>query len=258
MSTGLKSLDQMTGGLYPGLIILAARPTMGIEALCLNIVEHVALELTKPVAYFCTEDSEVRLVMRMASLVSGLPLYMSSHDRLQDEELLRLKSAIYRLNDAPLDIADVAGMNFKGLFQHIRELNEKDELGLIVIDNLQSLMASIKLRNNFSTEEVSSFLCSLKELALDLDVPIIVLSDLPRSIENRNDKRPLNKDLNAMGVLELYANLVLFIYRDEVYTGDTRHKGKAEIILSKNINGSVGGFSLDFNASLSRFKEGST
>ncbi len=257
IATGFVDLDKMTSGLQPGdLVIVAGRPSMGKTAFSINIAEHVALEGNKPVAIFSMEMGGTQLAMRMIGSVGRLNQHTLRTGKLEDEDWSRMTHALGRLNDAPIFIDETAALNSLELRSRARRLHrQNDGLGLIVIDYLQlmSSPASGKGGENRATE-ISEISRSLKALAKELHVPVIALSQLNRSLEQRPNKRPIMSDLRESGAIEQDADLILFIYRDEVYNPDSQDKGKAEIIIGKQRNGPIGSLALAFRGEYTRFE----
>jgi replicative DNA helicase len=255
VATGFSDLDRMTSGLQPGdLVIVAGRPSMGKTAFAINIAEHVALELSKPVAIFSMEMSGVQLAMRMIGSVGLLNQHTLRTGRLDDEDWPRMSHALGRLNDAPIFIDETAALNALELRSRARRLHrQNDGLGLIVVDYLQLMSApSSKATENRATE-ISEISRSLKALAKELHVPVMALSQLNRGLEQRPNKRPVMSDLRESGAIEQDADLILFIYRDEVYNPESPDKGKAEIIIGKQRNGPIGKVDLTFRGEYTRF-----
>ncbi|PIV33437.1 MAG: replicative DNA helicase, partial [Lysobacterales bacterium CG02_land_8_20_14_3_00_62_12] len=236
LPTGFTDLDEITAGLQPSdLIIVAARPSMGKTALAVNIAEYAAIKTKKAVAVFSMEMSASQLAFR---LISSLGRINQQHLRtgdLQDEEWPRVTSAITLLGEAKIFIDDTPGLSPVELRSRSRRLKREHDLGLIVVDYLQ-LMAVPGNQENRATE-ISEITRGLKALAKELNVPVMALSQLNRSLEQRSDKRPVMADLRESGAIEQDADVILFIYRDEVYNKDSTDKGMAEIIISKQRNG---------------------
>ena len=252
--TGFTDLDQKTSGLQPGdLVIVAGRPSMGKTAFSLNIAEHVALESGLPVAVFSMEMAGTQLVMRLMGSVGKLDQHKVRTGRLQDDDWQRLTYAVGKLNDAPLYIDESAALTALELRARARRLHRQcGKLGLIVIDYIQ-LMSATRQGENRATE-ISEISRSLKALAKELDVPVIALSQLNRSLEQRPNKRPVMSDLRESGAIEQDADLILFIYRDEVYNPETPEKGISEIIIGKQRNGPIGTVRLAFLGEYTRFE----
>lgn len=256
VATGFTDLDEKTSGLQPGdLVIVAGRPSMGKTAFSINIAEHVALEVNKPVAIFSMEMGGTQLAMRMIGSVGRLNQHNLRTGRLQDEDWSRMTHALGRLNEAPIFIDETAGLNALELRSRARRLHrQNDGLGLIVVDYLQLMTSPSNKASENRATEISDISRSLKALAKELQVPVIALSQLNRSLEQRPNKRPVMSDLRESGAIEQDADLILFIYRDEVYNSDTPDKGKAEIIIGKQRNGPIGTVELTFRGEYTRFE----
>jgi replicative DNA helicase len=254
VASGFHDLDQKTSGFQPGdLVIVAGRPSMGKTAFSLNIAEHVALELNKPVAVFSMEMGGTQLAMRLLGAVGKLDQHKVRTGRLADEDWPKLTHALGKLNEAPLYIDETAALNALELRARARRLyRQYGELGLIVVDYLQ-LMSSTSQGENRATE-ISEISRALKGLAKELKVPVIALSQLNRSLEQRPNKRPVMSDLRESGAIEQDADVILFIYRDEVYNPDSPDKGIAEIIIGKQRNGPIGTVDLTFLGEYTRFE----
>ncbi|MBF6987289.1 MULTISPECIES: replicative DNA helicase [Cupriavidus] len=251
--TGFVDLDRMTSGMQGGdLIIVAGRPSMGKTAFSLNIGEHVAVEQGLPVAVFSMEMAGTQLAMRMLGSVGRLDQHRLRTGRLLDEDWPRLTHAIQRMNDAQLFIDETPALNPMELRARSRRLARQcGQLGLIIIDYLQ-LMSGSGGGENRATE-ISEISRSLKGLAKELNCPVIALSQLNRSLEQRPNKRPVMSDLRESGAIEQDADVILFIYRDEVYNPDSQDKGTAEIIIGKQRNGPIGTVRLTFLGQFTKF-----
>jgi replicative DNA helicase len=254
VSTGYHDLDRMTAGLQPGdLIIVAGRPSMGKTTLALNIAENAAIGAATPVAVFSMEMSRDQLAMRM---ISSLGRVDQSHLRtgnFGDEDWARINGAIAQMKTAPIYIDDSGALTPTEVRARARRLKrEKGGLGLIVVDYLQ-LMQVPGTKENRATE-ISEISRSLKALAKELRVPVIALSQLNRSVEQRTDKKPVMSDLRESGAIEQDADLIVLIYREEVYEPDTPRKGIADIIIAKQRNGPTGEVHLTFLGKYTRFE----
>jgi replicative DNA helicase len=254
LPTGYQDFDEMTSGLQAGdLIIIAGRPAMGKTALAMNIAEYSAIKRKKPVLVFSMEMSGESLALRMMSSWGRIDQHKVRTGKLDDQDWPRLSSAISALSEAPLFIDDTPALSPSELRARARRVyREKNELGLIIIDYLQ-LMHVPGTRENRTTE-ISEISRNLKALAKELNVPVIAISQLNRSLEQRTDKRPIMSDLRESGAIEQDADLITFIYRDEIYNEDTPHKGIAEIIIGKQRNGPVGKIRLTFLGKCTRFE----
>ena len=256
VATGFSDLDEKTSGLQPGdLVIVAGRPSMGKTAFSINIAENVALDSNKAVAIFSMEMGGAQLAMRMIGSVGRLNQHNLRTGQLQDEDWARMTHALGRLNEAPIFIDETAGLNSLELRSRARRLHRQNGgLGLIVVDYLQLMTAPASRASENRATEISDISRSLKALAKELQVPVIALSQLNRSLEQRPNKRPVMSDLRESGAIEQDADLILFIYRDEVYNPDSPDKGKAEIIIGKQRNGPIGMVSLVFRGEYTRFE----
>jgi replicative DNA helicase len=251
--TGFADLDSKTCGLQPGdLVIIAGRPSMGKTALALNIGEHVAIDLGMPVAVFSMEMGAAQLALRMLGSVGRIDQQRLRTGRLTDEDWPKLTEAIERMHAAPLYIDETPALNALELRARARRLaREYRQLGLIVVDYLQ-LMSAAAFGENRATE-ISEISRSLKALAKELKVPVVALSQLNRTVETRTDKRPVMSDLRESGAIEQDADVILFIYRDEVYNPDSSDRGVAEVIIGKQRNGPIGKVNLRFGGEFTRF-----
>ncbi|MHB8473501.1 MAG: replicative DNA helicase [Gammaproteobacteria bacterium] len=254
LATGYTEFDHKTAGLQPGdLIIVAGRPSMGKTSFAMNIAEHAAIRSKRPVAVFSMEMSGEQLAMRMMSSLGRIDQHKVRTGKLDDADWPRLTSAVSILAEAPMFIDDTPALTPTELRARARRLKrEHGDLGLIVIDYLQLMQVS-NTRENRATE-ISEISRNLKALAKELRVPVMALSQLNRSLEQRPNKRPVMSDLRESGAIEQDADLIVFIYRDEVYNEDSPDKGKAEIIISKQRNGPIGSVDLAFLGQYTRFE----
>ncbi len=257
IATGFADLDRMTSGLQPGdLIIVAGRPSMGKTAFSINIAENVALDSNKPVAIFSMEMGGAQLAMRMIGSVGRLNQHNLRTGRLEDDDWSRMTHALGQLNDAPIFIDETPGLNALELRSRARRLHRQNNgLGLVVIDYIQLMSSPAGKGSENRATEISEISRSLKSLAKELHVPVIALSQLNRSLEQRPNKRPVMSDLRESGAIEQDADLILFIYRDEVYNPDGENKGKAEIIIGKQRNGPIGMVPMVFRGEYTRFED---
>jgi len=254
-ATGFTDLDRMTSGLQAGdLVIVAGRPSMGKTAFSINIAENVALDSKLPVAIFSMEMGASQLAMRMLGSVGKLNQHDLRTGRLQDDDWGRLTHALGKLNDAPIHIDESAALSSMEVRARSRRLHRQNGgLGLIVVDYIQLMSSSASKASENRATEISEISRSLKSLAKELHVPVVALSQLNRSLEQRPNKRPVMSDLRESGAIEQDADLILFIYRDEVYNSDSPDKGKAEIIIGKQRNGPIGKVELAFRGEYTRF-----
>ena len=252
--TGYKDLDMMTSGLQPGdLVIIAGRPSMGKTSLALNIAEYVAIDTGLPAAIFSMEMSSTQLVSRLIGSVGKLNQHKMRTGQLDDNDWEKLSYALGQLNEAPIFIDEGSALNPYEVRARARRLHKQcGKLGLVVIDYLQ-LMGTAGSSENRATE-ISEISRSLKSLAKELNVPVVALSQLNRSVEQRPDKRPVMSDLRESGAIEQDADVIMFIYRDEVYNPESPDKGVAEIILAKQRNGPVGRVKLTFLGEFTKFE----
>ena len=256
--TGYHDLDSKTAGLQPGdLIIVAGRPSMGKTAFALNVAEHVALHSLLPVAVFSMEMSGTQLATRMLGSIAHVDQHKMRTGRLSDQEWHDLSEAMGRLHDAPIFIDETAALNALELRTRARRLWRQfgGKLGLVVVDYLQLMSAANARTSENRATEISEMSRSLKALAKELKVPVIALSQLSRAVEQRNDRRPMMSDLRESGAIEQDADVILFIYRDEVYFPDKPEaKGRAEVIIGKQRNGPIGKVELTFLGQFTRFE----
>jgi replicative DNA helicase len=255
--TGYLDLDEKTAGLQPGdLIIVAGRPSMGKTALALNMAEHVAVDNGLPVAIFSMEMGATQLAMRMLGSIARVDQHKMRTGRLADEEWSRLSSAMERLHNAPIFIDETGALNPLELRSRARRMRRQcGKLGLVVVDYLQLMSASSDVQGENRATEISEISRSLKALAKELQVPVVAMSQLSRAVEQRNDKRPMMSDLRESGAIEQDADVILFIYRDEVYFPEKpESKGRAEVIIGKQRNGPIGKVDLAFLGQFTRFE----
>ncbi len=254
--TGFSDLDEKTSGFQPGdLIIVAGRPSMGKTAFSLNIAENVALDSGLPVAVFSMEMGGAQLALRMLGSVGKLDQHKLRTGKLRDDDWPRLTHAVGKLNDAPIHIDESGSLNPLELRARARRLHRQcGKLGLIVVDYLQLMTGSSSSQGENRATEISEISRSLKSLAKELQVPVVALSQLNRSLEQRPNKRPVMSDLRESGAIEQDADLILFIYRDEVYNPETPEKGTAEIIIGKQRNGPIGTVRMTFLGEYTRFE----
>lgn len=246
VATGYHDFDDKTSGLQSSdLIIIAGRPSMGKTTFAMNIAENVAFKARLPTLIFSMEMPGEAIVMRMLSSLCRIDQLRIRTGKLEDEDWPRISSTVSMLSDAPLYIDDTPALSPVELRARSRRLaKEYGQLGLIVVDYLQLMQVPGFSENR--TAEISEISRSLKALAKELKVPVIALSQLNRSLEQRADKRPVMSDLRESGAIEQDADLIVFIYRDEVYNENSPDKGVAEIIISKQRNGPIGKVQLAF------------
>lgn len=253
VATGFDKFDEMTTGLQPGdLIIVAGRPSMGKTTFAMNIAENAAIGAKLPVAVFSMEMPGESLAMRMISSLGRVDQHHIRTGQLTDEDWPRITSAVHMLSETSIFIDDTAAMTPGEIRAKARRIKRKQGLGLIVIDYIQLMRVHGSSENRAT--EISEISRGLKALAKELEVPVIALSQLNRSLEQRPDKRPIMSDLRESGAIEQDADLIVFIYRDEVYNEDSPDKGTAEIIVAKQRNGPIGKSRLTFLGRYTKFE----
>ena len=250
--SGFNDLDRITSGFQPSdLIIVAARPSMGKTAFCLNIAQNASVRKKLPVAVFSLEMSREQLVTRMLCGEAMVDQQKIRTGQLSDDDWQKLTTASGPLSGAPLYIDDSPGVTVVEMRAKCRRLKSEKGLSLVVIDYLQLMQGSRKPENR--QQEISEISRSLKALAREMQVPVIALSQLSRAVEQRQDKRPMMSDLRESGSLEQDADLVMFIYRDEYYNPETDRRSRADIIIAKQRNGPVGSVELGFFKEFTKF-----
>jgi|TARA_B100000085_G_scaffold69776_1_gene62497 replicative DNA helicase len=253
VSSGFRELDNLTAGLQKGdLIIIAGRPSMGKTAFALNIAEHAALADEEPVAVFSMEMSASSLAQRMISSLGRVNSHSMRTGKLEERDWNRIDGAIQQIKNAPIYIDDTPSLTPIELRARARRIQREKGLSLILIDYLQ-LMQVHGNKENRATE-ISEISRNLKALARELNVPIIALSQLNRSVEQRTDKVPQMSDLRESGAIEQDADLIAFIYREEVYDPETDKKGIAQINVAKQRNGAIGKFNLTWVGRYTKFE----
>lgn len=253
VATGFQKFDALTAGLHGGeLIIIAGRPSMGKTTLAMNIAENAAIAGKVPTAIFSMEMSAEQLAFRMIGSIGRVNQSNLRTGRFSDEDWTRINSAVAIMSQAPIFIDDTPALSPTEIRSRARRLKREHGLGLIIVDYLQ-LMGVAGTRENRATE-ISEISRSLKALAKELNLPIVALSQLNRGVEQRTDKRPVMSDLRESGAIEQDADLIAFIYREEVYDPDTPRKGVADIIIAKQRNGPIGDFHLTFLGEYTRFE----
>lgn len=254
LASGYKDLDDMTSGWQKSdLVIVAGRPSMGKTAFAMNLVEHAVLNDEKPVLVFSLEMPSESLIFRMLSSIGRIDQSKLRTGQLSEEDWPGFNSAVAKLKDRPLFIDDSAGVSPMEMRARARRIvREHGQLGLVVVDYLQ--LMQIKGTNENRVSEISEISRSLKLLAREFECPVIALSQLNRGLEQRPNKRPVMSDLRESGAIEQDADLITFIYRDEVYNEDSPDKGIAEVIIGKHRNGPIGTVRLSFLGQFTRFE----
>ncbi len=255
ISTGFTDLDGMTSGLQPAdLVIVAGRPSMGKTTFAMNLVENAVLRSDKTVLVYSLEMPAESLVLRMLSSLGRIDQTKVRSGQLEDDDWPRLTSAVNLLNERKLLIDDTAGISPSEMRARTRRVvREQGEIAMIMIDYLQLMRIPGSSGDN-RTNEISEISRSLKALAKEFNCPVIALSQLNRSLEQRPNKRPVNSDLRESGAIEQDADVIMFVYRDEVYHPETEFKGVAEIIIGKQRNGPIGTCRLAFLGKYTRFE----
>jgi replicative DNA helicase len=250
--TGFDRLDTMTAGFQPSdLIIIAARPSMGKTALALSICNHIGIHRGLVAAFFSLEMSKEQIVLRMLCSEARVDNSKVRTGHLGERDFPKLVDAASRIAEAPIYIDDTAALTISELRAKARRLHRESPLSILMVDYLQ-LMRSPAYSNS-REQEISDISRSLKALAKELKIPVIALSQLNRSVESRTDKRPIMSDLRESGAIEQDADVIMFIYRDEVYNPDSADKGVSELIIAKQRNGPTGTARVAFSSHLTRF-----
>jgi len=257
LSTGFTDLDEMTSGLQSSdLVIVAGRPSMGKTTFAMNMVENAVMITDLPVVVFSLEMPSEQLMMRMLSSLGRIDQTRMRSGQLLPEDWDKLMSAVKMLKDRKLFIDDTAGISPTEMRSRVRRIareHGEGKIGLIMIDYLQ--LMQIPGSSEGRTNEISEISRSLKSIAKEMECPVVALSQLNRSLENRPNKRPVNSDLRESGAIEQDADIIAFVYRDEVYNEDTPYKGIAEIIIGKQRNGPIGTCRLSFVGKYTRFED---
>ena len=254
LSTGFIELDRMTSGLQEAdLVVVAGRPSMGKTSFAMNMVEHAVLKQKKPILVFSMEMPSESLIIRMLSSLGRIDQTRLRNGRLEQSDWPKLSAAVTKLKDAPLFIDDTPALTPTEVRSRARRVvREYGGLGMIMVDYLQ--LMRVAGASEGRTAEISEISRSLKAIAKEFRVPMVALSQLNRALEQRPNKRPVNSDLRESGAIEQDADVILFIYRDEVYHEDSEDKGIAEIIIGKQRNGPIGICRLAFMGEYTRFE----
>ena len=256
ISTGFKDLDHITSGLQPSdLVLVAARPSMGKTAFTLNMASYIGLHNLGTVAFFSLEMSKEQLMQRMLCSEGGIDAQRLRTGQLDDDEWTRLVETANRLISAPIYIDDTAGITVMEMRSKARRLKAEHGLSVIFIDYLQLMQGRASKNSDNRQQEISEISRSLKALARELSVPVIALSQLSRSVESRQVKRPMLSDLRESGSLEQDADIVMFLYREDYYDKDTEAKNITEVIIAKHRNGPVDTIRLFFQKEFTKFRD---
>jgi len=252
--SGFKELDRLTSGFQPSdLIIVAGRPSMGKTALCLNIAQYAAIEAKIPVAIFSLEMSKEQLVIRMLCSEAQVEGTRLRTGYLSESDWPKLTMAAGTLSDAPIFIDDTAALSILELRAKARRLKSDHGLGMIIVDYLQLMKGRTRVESR--QQEISEISRSLKALSKELNVPVIAVSQLSRKTEERTGNRPQLSDLRESGAIEQDADVILFLFREEIYNRSEENKGKAEVIIGKQRNGPIGKVDLAFLDKFTTFKD---
>jgi len=254
LTTGFADLDRMTSGLQPSdLVIIAGRPSMGKTSFAMNLVETAVLSQDKPILVFSMEMPADALIIRMLSSLGRIDQTRIRNGKLEQEDWPKLSAAITKLKDVPLYIDDTAALTPTEVRSRARKVaREHGDLGMIMLDYMQLMQVAGSSEGR--TAEISEISRSLKAIAKEFKCPVVALSQLNRALEGRPNKRPVNSDLRESGAIEQDADVIMFIYRDEVYNEDSPDKGIAEIIIGKQRNGPIGTCRLAFIGEYTRFE----
>jgi replicative DNA helicase len=254
LSTGFTDLDEMTSGLQKSdLVIVAARPSMGKTAFAMNLVENAVMGQDRPVVVFSMEMPSEAIVMRMLSSLGRINQSNIRSGQLAEEDWPRLTSAVAKLKDRPLFIDDTPALSPAEMRSRCKRIQrEHGDIAMIVLDYLQLMQIPGQQRSR--VEEISEISRSLKIMGKEFNCPVVALSQLNRGLEQRPNKRPINSDLRESGAIEQDADVIAFIYRDEVYNEESPDKGVAEIIIGKQRNGPIGNCRLAFIGEFTRFE----
>ncbi|MEC8147803.1 MAG: replicative DNA helicase [Pseudomonadota bacterium] len=253
--TGFYSLDDMTSGLQPSdLIIVAGRPSMGKTAFAMDIAQHAAIKKDISVAIFSMEMPKEQIALRMLSSLSRISQTDIRTGQISPEDWHRLSSSVqlFQEQDVKMFIDDTAALNPNELKARCRRLKREKDIGLVIVDYLQLMQISGSPENRAT--EIAEISRNLKAMAREIECPVVALSQLNRTVEQRQDKRPVMSDLRESGAIEQDADLIMFIYRDEVYNEETTDKGMAEIIIGKHRNGPIGKRFLQFRGEFTKFE----
>ncbi len=252
VSTGFKELDSLLGGFQKSdLVILAARPSVGKTSLALDMIRHAAIQEKKKVAFFSLEMSNVQIMDRLLGMQSGVPFWKIRTNQVTDEEVLKLSNTMGQMGDAEVYIDDQAGQHINQVRTKARRLSMERGLDIIFIDYLQLMHGNNRESRTLEVGEISQ---GLKNLAKELDIPVIALSQLSRAIEQRQGRRPQLSDLRESGSIEQDADVVMFIDREETWNPDTERKGIGELVLAKHRNGPTGVVELAFVKEIASFR----
>ncbi|MCL6271190.1 replicative DNA helicase [Sansalvadorimonas sp. 2012CJ34-2] len=254
ITSGFKDLDEMTAGFQSSdMVVLAARPSMGKTTFAMNLIENALMSTEECIVVFSLEMPSEQLMMRSLASLGRIDQGKVRTGKLEDEDWPKLSNAVKSLKEKKLFIDDTAGISPQEMRTRLRRIHrEHGKVAMVMVDYLQ--LMQIPGFSEGRTNEISEISRSIKAMAKEFECPVIALSQLNRSLEQRPNKRPVNSDLRESGAIEQDADVIMFIYRDEVYNPDTEHKGVAEIIIGKQRNGPIGSVRLAFMGRFSRFE----
>ncbi len=251
--TGFSDLDKLTAGLQPAqLVLVAARPAMGKSAFALNIAANAGIRGNTPVAIFGLEMAKKEMVNRILCSEAMVDSQKVKTGNMEEADWMKLATALGPLSDAPIYVDDTADINVMTIRTRCRKLKMEKNIGLVIIDYLQLIQGSGK-KGQTREQEISEISRSLKIMAKELEIPVIALSQLSRAVEQRQDHRPMLSDLRESGAIEQDADIVMFLYRDEVYNQETTKRGVAEVIIAKHRGGSTGSVELAWLNNYTKF-----
>jgi replicative DNA helicase len=252
ISTGFRELDALLGGFQKSdLIILAARPAVGKTSLALDMIRHASLSEKKNILFFSLEMSKIQIMDRLLGTISGIPFWEIRTNKLNDEKVVKLANTMGQLAEANIYIDDQAGQHINQIRTKARRLAMEHGVDIIFIDYLQLMHGNSKESRTLEVSEISQ---GLKNLAKELDIPVVALSQLSRAIEQRQSRRPQLSDLRESGSIEQDADVVLFIDREETWNPDTERKGMGQLVLAKHRNGPTGDLELAFVKEIASFR----
>jgi replicative DNA helicase len=250
--TGFPDLDRLTAGLQPGnLVVISARPSVGKTVLAIDLARHATIRAGVPTLFCSFELTREEVTQRLICAECTVDLQRLRTARMEESDWTRLTRSLGRLAEAKIWVDDTAVSNVSGILDKAKRLKERDGLGLLVVDGIQALLPFRAVENIY--EQVSHSIRGLKLIARELNIPVVVTSPLSRNVEYRSDRRPMLGDLRDSGALEDTADLIVFIYRDELYDYESPRKGEADLILAKHRQGPTDTVTVTFQGQYSRF-----
>lgn len=254
LATGFRDLDELTDGLQPGqMVIVAARPAIGKSTFALDVCRHVAIDLGLHAAFFSLEMRQDEITKRCLSAEAAVALHHLRHGRMTEDDWLRLSKQMPRVSAAPLHVDDTPGLSMMAIRTKARRLKQQYDLRLIVVDYLQLMSSGAARRHENRQTEVSEISRGIKLLGQELDVPVIAVAQLNRGPEARSDKRPMMSDLRESGALEMDADIVILLHREDAYERESPRAGEADLIVAKHRNGATSTITVAFQGHYSRF-----